>query len=154
MKQRLTVLIPCRDEETNILTSLLSKRLGARKTITRISKFSYFPLMSTIGLEQVVSPRLSAINTILQHIRRGKILSAISIKGEAGEVMEAVAMETSAIVSKPLMKIKFPKGAILAGIIRGDEIIIPRGDVEIRAGDEVIVFALPDAISEIERRFA
>ncbi len=76
-------------EETNILTSLLVKRLGAKKTIARINKFSYFTLMSTIGIEQVVSPRLSAINTILQHIRRGKVLSAISIKGEAGEIMEA-----------------------------------------------------------------
>ena len=60
------------DEETNILTSLLAKRMGAPKIITKISKFSYLPLMSMIGLEQVVSPRLSAINTIIQHIRRGK----------------------------------------------------------------------------------
>jgi Trk K+ transport system NAD-binding subunit len=56
--------------------------------------------MSTIGIEQVVSPRLSAINTILQYVRRGKVLSAISIKGEAGEVMEALALPTSDIVSK------------------------------------------------------
>ena len=60
------------DEETNILASLLAKRLGAAKTITQIDKFSYFPLMSTIGIEQVVSPRLSAINSILQHIAGGK----------------------------------------------------------------------------------
>jgi trk system potassium uptake protein TrkA len=71
------------DEETNILTSLLAKRLGA-KAITQINKFSYFPSCPAIGIEQVVSPRLSAINTILQHIRRGKVLSAISIKGEEG----------------------------------------------------------------------
>jgi trk system potassium uptake protein TrkA len=145
------VVTMTRDEETNILTSLLSKRLGARKSITRISKFSYFPLMSTIGLEQVVSPRLSAINTILQHIRRGKILSAISIKGEAGEVMEAVAMETSAIVSKPLMKIKFPKGAILVGLIRGDEIIIPSGGSVVEPGDRTIIFARRDAVPGVEK---
>jgi trk system potassium uptake protein TrkA len=145
------VVTMTRDEETNILTSLLSKRLGARKSITRISKFSYFPLMSTIGLEQVVSPRLSAINTILQHIRRGKILSAIAIKGEAGEVMEAVAMETSAIVSKPLKKLRFPKGAILAGIIRGEEIIIPSGDSLVQPGDRTIIFARRDAVPGVEK---
>ncbi len=145
------VITMTRDEETNILTSLLSKRLGARKTITRISKFSYFPLMSTIGLEQVVSPRLSAINTILQHIRRGKILSAVSIKGEAGEVIEAVAMATSAIVSKPLMKIKFPEGAILAGLIRGDEIIIPSGESVVEPGDRTIIFARREAVPGVEK---
>ena len=72
------------DEETNILASLLTKRMGAGKTITKISRFSYFPLMAAIGIEQVVSPRLSAINTILQHVRRGKVLSAMSIKGGTG----------------------------------------------------------------------
>lgn len=139
------------DEETNILVSLLAKRLGAKNTITRISKFSYFPLMSTIGIEQVVSPRLSAINTILQHIRRGKVLSAISIKGEQAEVLEAIALETSDIVGKPLMKVSFPKGAILIGIIRGEEIIIPSGKSVIEPDDRVIIFAKKQAIPKIEK---
>ena len=68
------------NEETNILASLLATRMGAKKSITKISRFSYFPLMKAIGLEQVVSTRLSAINTLLQHIRKGKVLSAISLK--------------------------------------------------------------------------
>jgi trk system potassium uptake protein TrkA len=142
------------DEETNILTSLLAKRLGARKTITRINKFSYFSLMSTIGIEQVVSPRLSAINTILQHIRRGKVLSAISIKGEEGEVMEALAMPTSYIVSKPLKRIAFPKGSMVAGIIRGEKIIIPSGDSVIAPDDRIIIFATRKAIPGVEKILA
>jgi trk system potassium uptake protein len=139
------------DEETNILASLLAKRLGARKTITRINKFSYFPLMSTIGIEQVVSPRLSAINTILQHIRRGKVLSAISIKGEEGEVMEVLALLTSDIVSKPLKKIAFPKGSMVAGIIRKDTIIIPSGESIIEPEDRIIIFATREAIPGVEK---
>jgi len=142
------------DEETNILASLLAKRMGAKKSITRISKFSYFPLMKAIGIEQVVSPRLSAINTILQHIRRGKVLSAISIKGEQAEVMEALAMETSDIVDKPLNQISFPKGALVAGIIRRDKIIIPSGDSVIRPDDRIIIFARRQAIPKIEKILA
>jgi trk system potassium uptake protein len=142
------------DEETNILASLLSRRLGARKTITKISKFSYFPLMTTIGIEQVVSPRLSAINTILQHIRRGKVLSAISLKGEQAEAMEVVALETSAIVAKPLRRVAFPKGAIVAGIIRKDQIIIPTGDSVIEPGDRLIIFAQRRAVERIEKILA
>ncbi|WP_319526141.1 Trk system potassium transporter TrkA [uncultured Desulfosarcina sp.] len=142
------------DEETNILASLLAKRLGAAKTITQIDKFSYFPLMSTIGIEQVVSPRLSAINSILQHIRRGKVLSAISIKGEAGEVMEALALPTSDIVSKPLKRISFPKGAMVAGIIRGETIIIPDGDSVIEPDDRIIIFATRTAVRGVEKMLA
>lgn len=139
------------DEETNILTSLLVKRLGVPKTITKIRKFSYFPLMLAIGMEQVVNTRLSAINTILQHIRKGKVLSAISIKGEEAEVMEAVALETSEIVGKPLQKLPFPKGVLVACIIRGDEIIIPRGDSMIQPDDRVIIFAMRNAIAKVEK---
>ncbi|MCB2146978.1 MAG: Trk system potassium transporter TrkA [Deltaproteobacteria bacterium] len=142
------------DEETNILTSLLAKRLGAKKTITQINKFSYFSLMSAIGIEQVVSPRLSAINTILQHIRRGKVLSAISIKGEEGEVMEALALPTSDIVSKPLKKIAFPKGSMVAGIIRQEAIIIPSGDSVIEPDDRIIIFATREAIPGVEKILA
>ena len=142
------------DEEINILTSLLAKRMGARKTITKISKFSYFSLMSAIGIEQVVSPRLSAINTILQHIRRGKVLSAISIKGEQAEIMEAVALETSDIVGKPLKDITFPKGALVASIIRNDQIIIPSGESIIKPEDRIIIFARRQSIDKIEKILA
>ena len=142
------------DEEINILASLLAKQMGARKTITKISKFSYFPLMSTIGIEQVVSPRLSAINTILQHIRRGKVLSSISIKGEQAEFMEAVALETSDIVGKPLKNISFPKGALVAGIIREENFIIPTGDSIVNPDDMIIIFARKQAIPKVEKILA
>jgi trk system potassium uptake protein TrkA len=150
--QDIDVVITVTDnEETNILASLLSRRMGAKKSITKISRFSYFPLMKTIGIEQVVSTRLSAINTLLQHIRKGKVLSAISLKGEQAEVMEALALKTSDIVDKPLKKISFPKGAIVAGIIRKDDIIIPTGDSVILPEDRVIIFARRQAIPKVEK---
>jgi trk system potassium uptake protein TrkA len=142
------------DEETNILTSLLVKRMGAPKIITKISKFSYFPLMSMIGLEQVVSPRLSAINTIIQHIRRGKVLSTKSIKDEQAEIMEAVALETSDIVGKPIKEISIPEGALVTGIIRNDTVIIPTGESVIEPGDRIIIFAKRQAIPKIEKILA
>lgn len=142
------------DEETNILASLLTRRMGVRKCITRISKFSYFPLMTTIGIEQVVSPRLSAINSILQHVRRGKVLSAMSIKGEQAEIMEAVAMETSAIVAKPLRSVGVPKGALVAAIMRQDHIIIPTGETVIEPDDRIIIVARREAIPKVEKILA
>jgi trk system potassium uptake protein TrkA len=139
------------DEETNILTSLLAKQMGAHKTVTRISRFIYFPLVSAIGLEHVVSPRRAAINTMLQYLRRGQVLAAIALKGEEAEVLEAVALETSDVVGKPLGDVPFPKGALVVAIIRADEVIIPTGDSVILPHDRVIIFSTRQGIPQVEK---
>ena len=139
------------DEETNVLISLLAKRMGAQKTLTRISKFSYFPLVSAIGLDHIVSSRLAAINSILQYVRRGKVLSAMTLKGEGAEVLEAVALETSDVVGKPLRQIPFPKGALVITIIRGKQVIIPIGDSVIEPKDRIIILSTPQGIPQVEK---
>ncbi len=145
------VITATNDEETNILVSLMVRKMGVQKAITRLDKFSYFPLMPVIGIEQVVSPRMSAINTILQHIRKGKVLSVRSLSGEQGEIIEAEALETSDIVGKPLRKNFFPKGSLVIGIIRNDEVIIPSGESVIEVGDRVIIFARRQVVEKIEK---
>ena len=139
------------DEESNILISLLAKEMGAQQAITRVSKLSYLPLMSAIGIQSVVSPRLAAVRAILHYIRPGKILSVAPLKGEHAEAIEAEALETSDIVNKPLHKVKIPKGVIIGAIFRKDEIIIPRGDTVIRPGDRLIIFALLQVLPKLEK---
>jgi trk system potassium uptake protein TrkA len=141
------------DEENNVLISLLGKALGARKTVTKIAKLSYIPLVSTIGIDTVVSPRLSAIRAILQYIRKGKVVCVAPLKAEAAEVIEFEALETSDVVNTPLSKVKFPKGAIVGAIVRGEEIIIPRGHNMIKPHDHLIIFSLKDAIPKLEKLF-
>ncbi len=139
------------NDETNILVSLLAKELGAKSTITKISKTNYFPLMKTIGLDKIVSPRLSAARSILRDIRKGKVLSAVSVIGEGAEFIEAVALKTSSITKKPLKKIAFPKGAILVCIIREDEIIIPSGESVVEPDDRIIIFSKKEDIQKLEK---
>ena len=141
------------EEETNVLISLLGKALGAKKTVTRIGKLSYIPLVSTIGIDTVVSPRLSAIRAILQYIRKGKVVCVAPLKGEAAEVIEFEALETSDIVNRPLSEVKFPKETIVGAIVRGEEIIIPRGYNMIKPHDHLIIFALKGAIPKLEKLF-
>ncbi|MBE9573889.1 MAG: NAD-binding protein, partial [Proteobacteria bacterium] len=141
------------DEENNVLISLLGKALGAKKTVTRIGKLSYIPLVSAIGIDTVVSPRLSAIRAILQFIRKGKVVCVAPLKAEAAEVIEFEALETSDIVNTPLSKVKFPKEAIVGAIVRGEEIIIPRGHNMIKPHDHLIIFALKGAIPKLEKLF-
>ena len=141
------------DEENNVLISLLGKALGAKKTVTRIGKLSYIPLVSAIGIDTVVSPRLSAIRAILQYIRKGKVICVAPLKGEGAEAIEFEALETSDIVNTPLSKVKFPKEAIVGAIVRGEEVIIPRGHNVIKPHDHLIIFALKGAIPKLEKLF-
>ncbi|MFC1821508.1 Trk system potassium transporter TrkA [Thermodesulfobacteriota bacterium] len=139
------------DEESNILISLLAKGLGAKRCITRVNKLSYISIVSDIGIDTVVSSRLSAVRAILQYIRRGKIISVTPLKGEHAEVIEAEALETSEIVNKPLSKVKFPKGSLVGAIVRGKEIIIPRGDDVINPKDRLIIFSLEKVVPKLEK---
>lgn len=139
------------DEESNILISLLAKGMGTRRTITRVSKLSYIPVVSDIGLDTVINPRMAAVRAILQYIRQGKIISVAPLRDEYAEALEAEALETSDIVNTPLKNIKFPEGAILGAIVRGEDIIIPRGDTMILPRDRLIIFALQQVIPSLEK---
>lgn len=140
-----------KDEEANILSSLLAKRLGAKRVYSLVNKSSYMPVVITIGVDVMVSPRLAAVSRILQFVRRGKVLSVAQLDGEGAEAIEFVALETSEIVNKPLNTIRFPKGAIVGAVVRGEEVIIPRGNDLILPEDRVIIFALERAIPKVEK---
>jgi trk system potassium uptake protein len=139
------------DEELNILSCLLAKHLGVSKTVVRINKFAYMSLVQTIGIDHIVSTRMSAVNSILHFIRRGKIISTVSIAGEEAEALEAIALENSAIVGSPLKKLKFPKGVIILCIIRGDTVILPTGDSVILPDDRLIIMSTRQNIPVVEQ---
>jgi trk system potassium uptake protein TrkA len=139
------------DEETNILSSLLAKNLGAKKTVTRVNKVAYQPLVSAIGIDHSVSPRLSAVNSILHHIRRGKVLSSVSIRGEGAEALEAIAQADSELVGKPVKDLAMPRGTLLLAIVRGKEVVIPSGDSMIQPDDRIIILSTRENVSRVEQ---
>jgi trk system potassium uptake protein TrkA len=139
------------DEETNVMTALLAKKMGARQVMALINKVAYSPLVHSIGIDVVISPRLAAVNKILQFLRRGKILSVSSLPEENAEAFEAIALETSDIVGRPLRESEFPKDAIVGALVRNSEVIIPDGSTIIQPGDRVMIFALTKAIAEVEK---
>lgn len=139
------------DEEMNILSCLLAKNLGARKTITRINKFAYIPLIQPIGIDHLVCPRLSAINSILHFVRQGKVISAVSIKGEEAEALEAIAQEKSDIVGKPIMEMNLPTGTLILCFQRGDDVIIPTGLTVIEPNDRLLIISTHKNIPKIEK---
>jgi trk system potassium uptake protein TrkA len=139
------------DEEMNILSCLLAKQLGAKKTIARVNKVPYIPLVQAIGIDHIVSPRLSAINALFPYMRRGKVISSVSIRGKAAEVLEVEALAKSAIVGQPLKDLQFPKEALFLCVFRGDEVIIPGGNTVIEPGDRVLILSTGAVIPLVEQ---
>lgn len=136
------------EDETNLLASLLCKELGARKVVTLLKRSEYIPLVSRVGVDAAVSPRLSTANRILQHVRGGRILSMAVMERNRAEAMELEVVPGSHPAGRRVRDLDLPKGAILGSVQRGEEITIPRGDTRIQAGDRVVVFALPNATEE------
>jgi len=149
-----TVVAVSNDDEVNILASLLAKRYGCQRAVTLINKASYGPLIGPLGIDTVVSPRSITVSTILQHVRRGRIRSVHSLTEGFGEVIEAEALETSSLVGVPLRDADLPAGVTIGAIVRGDEVIIPRGDTVVRTNDLVVIFAATAAVKKIEEIFA
>ncbi len=142
------------DDQTNVLGSLLAKRNGAGRSIALVNTRSFASMAPSLGIDTVVSPNEITVSTILQHVRRGRIRSVYALHGNAGEIVEAEALDTSALVKKPLGQAKLPEGIVVGAVVRGDKVIMPRADTLIRPQDSVVLFAARGAAKAVERLFA
>ena len=142
------------NDETNLLTSLLAKTVGARKVVALIDDFSYLQLIPRLEIDASVSPRLSTVNAILRDVRGESITSVATLKGIDAEAIEFVVAGTSKIVGKRLDKVHFPPGGRLGILVRGEEVIVPQADTVVQEGDIAVAFALPTCIHELEKLFA
>jgi trk system potassium uptake protein TrkA len=142
------------NDETNLLSSLLAKSVGASNVISLIHKFEYLQLVPRVGIDASVSPRISAVNAILRYVRRGRVMTVATLSGIEAEAIEYSVHERSPIARRALRDVHFPKEGVVGTILRGEEIILPRGEDVVLPGDDVIVFAMPDAIAEVEKLFA
>lgn len=142
------------DEATNILAALLlKKRLNAKKAIALVQRSHFIKLASSLGID-AISPRLTTASAILRSVRRGRVVSVVEMPEGDAEIMELVALPTTPVVDRPLREVNMPKGAIVAAISRGEQIIIPKGDTCILPDDRVILFTLPEAIPKVEELFS
>lgn len=142
------------DAENNIIASLLARRLGAKKVVALIDRMNYLPMVQRLGINTSVSPRLAAVDRILQFVRKGRVLSVTTFGVEDAEAIELIATEGSKFVGPKLRDIRFPREAIVGAIARpGGEVIVPRGDASIQAGDRVIFFSLESVVTKLESAF-
>ena len=149
-----TIIAVTNNDEVNILSSLLAKRAGCQRSVTLINSTSYAPIIGVLGIDAVVSPKVTTVSIVLQHIRRGKVRSAYSLGNDFGEVLELEALDTSPLVGAPLRDIKFPDGIVIGAIVRRDNVIMPTGNTQVEPEDRVILFARSDMVKKAQRMFA
>ncbi|MCX6641190.1 MAG: Trk system potassium transporter TrkA [bacterium] len=150
----MNVFIACTDnDENNIVTSLVARHLGVPRTITLVEKRFYLPIIKTLGLEVAVNKHLLTSNAILKYIRHGKVLSFSQIRGINAETIVYSVEPNAKITRKPLESLDFPDGSILGAIHRGNEFLIPTGKTQVRAGDEALIFYLPEVRNKLNNWF-
>ena len=145
------------DDEANILSSLLAKRMGAGKVIALIKRPAYVDLVEAGEIDIAVSPQQVTIGALLTHIRRGNMVRVHSLRGGAAEAIEAVALgdqHSSKVVGRALEEIELPSGTTIGAVVRGESVIIAHHDTVIQDGDHVLLF-VPDKrqIPQVEALF-
>ncbi len=141
------------DDETNILGSLIAKRYGIGHVVTLVNRAVYTKLVKQIGLDVTVNPRLTTVSSILSLVRKGRIHGMASLGDGSLEVLEAEALETSAILNKPLSELAMPDDTVIGAIHRDGEIIVPNGGVKIKVHDHVLVITTSDSVPAVEKLF-
>jgi len=145
------------DDEANIMSSLLAKRLGARKVMTLINNPAYVDLVQGGEIDIAISPQLATIGTLLTHVRRGDIVSAHSLRRGAAEAIEVIAhgdTHSSKVVGRAIRNIVLPSGTTIGAVIRDDRVLIAHDATVIESGDHVILFLVDkNQIRAVERLF-
>ncbi|NQY63479.1 MAG: Trk system potassium transporter TrkA [Alteromonadaceae bacterium] len=145
------------DDEANIMSSLLAKRLGVRKTMVLIQRSAYIDLVHGSTIDIAISPQHATISALLTHVRKGSIDNVYSLRGGSAEAIEIVAKgdeNSSKVVGRAIKSLKLPAGTAIGAIVRGEEVLIAHSNTVIMAEDHVILFMVnKHYISEVEKLF-
>jgi trk system potassium uptake protein TrkA len=144
-------------DEANIMSSLLAKRLGAKKVMTLINNPAYVDLVQGGEIDVAISPQQATIGSLLTHVRRGDVVNVHSLRRGAAEAIEAIAhgdQSSSRVVGKAIQDIDLPEGTTIGAIVRNDEVFIAHDDTIVQSDDHVILFLVDrKRIPEVERLF-
>ncbi|WP_296703115.1 Trk system potassium transporter TrkA [Algoriphagus sp.] len=139
--------------ETNIITSLTAKNHGVYKTIAHVDTREYIHISHSIGVDSLINKKLVAANEISRYLKKGTVDAVSGIYGVDAEFIQYSVSKINRLIKKPLRELHFPDSAIVAGVIRGEEVFIPDGDFMLQMDDKAIVLALPEAKMPLEKLF-
>lgn len=142
-----------RDSETNILTCLLAKKYGVKKTIALIDNIDFIDVAQNIGIDTIINKKLIAASYIENFTQDADVAAVKLLSGVDADVLELIAHKDSAITKKRICDLGFPKDAIIGGVVRDNTSIIATGDTHIQEGDKVVIFTMPSCIKKVSTFF-
>ncbi|SFD15573.1 Trk system potassium transporter TrkA [Algibacter pectinivorans] len=141
------------NSETNIMSCLVAKSKGVKKTVALVENMDYFELSHSVGIETLINKKLLAANNIFRYIRKGQVVAMTKLSNMNAELLEFEVKASSAICNKYIKKIDFPRSAIIGGVVRNGKGEIALGDFKIQEGDRVVVCSLLQSIKGVEKLF-
>jgi len=141
------------NSESNILSCLHARKFGVKRTIALVENIDYIDISQNIGIDTIVCKKLSTASYTARFTMSAEVTSIKCLSGINAEVLEFVAKANTSVTREVIRNLKFPKGAIIGGIVRGKDSFIAVGDFQIRENDKVVVFALPEAIHKVDDLF-
>lgn len=141
------------NSETNIMSCLMAKSKGVKKTVALVENIDYFQLSQSIGVDTLVNKKLIAANAIFRYIRKGEVVALTQLNNLNAELLEFEVKESSKVCGRFIKDLDFPRSAIIGGVIRNEEGLIALGNFKIQAKDKVVVCCLPRSISKVENLF-
>lgn len=141
------------NSETNIMSCLVAKSKGVKKTIALVENIDYFQLSHFIGIDTLINKKLLAANNIFRYVRKGEVVAMMKLNNMNAELLEFKVFSHSKVCNKKIKDLDFPVSAIIGGVVRNGEGIIALGDFEIKQGDRVVVCCLPQSIGKVEKLF-
>ncbi len=141
------------NSETNIMSCLVAKSKGVKKTIALVENMDYFQLSHSIGIDTLINKKLLAANNIFRHVRKGEIVAMTMLNNMNAELLEFIVSQSSKVCDKVIREIDFPRSAIIGGVVREGIGMIALGDFKIQSGDRIVVCSLPQSIKKVEKLF-
>ena len=141
------------NSESNIIASLMAEELGVYKTIALVNNTHYIRLSQNIGVDTLINEKLIAANNIFRFVRKGNVEAIASIHGSEAEIIEFNITKSNRVTKHPISELHIPSSALIAGVLRDNESIIPHSGFQLQRDDKVIVLALPEAIPTVEKIF-
>jgi trk system potassium uptake protein len=142
------------NDENNIIGCLLAADMKARFTLAQVTKPEYVPIIDNLSLlDRAVSPPLSMINAILHFVRGQHVKAAALFHKLPGELLDVVLPPKSKWGSKPIKDLRIPAGVVIASVLRGEEVLVPTGDLALADGDRLVVFSMPSSIGKLQQLF-
>ncbi|HCE56162.1 MAG TPA: Trk system potassium transporter TrkA, partial [Lutibacter sp.] len=141
------------NSETNIMSCLVAKSKGVKKTIALVENMDYINISQTIGIDTLINKKLLAASAIFKYVRKGEVLKLANLHNVDAEVLEFRVKENSLVTKNLVKDINLTRKAVFGGVIRDGVAHMTFGDFQILAGDKAVVFCLPEAIQMVEKLF-